>query len=87
MDGFYYKPRIDEEVMREVPRGNHRLKRRLAGEVEIPGKGLYEDAKAAAKTPSGDLRRGAIISLNFQDQGIPMQRQVKSRGSCASQKN
>ena len=27
VDGFYYKPRIDEEVMRDVPRGNHCLKR------------------------------------------------------------
>ena len=50
VDGFYYKPRIDEEVMREYHEGIIALSACLAGEVpRYLEKGLYEEAKEAAK--------------------------------------
>ena len=34
VEGFYYKPRVDKEVLRAVPRGNYRVTSAcLAGEI------------------------------------------------------
>lgn len=76
VDGFYYKPRIDEEVMREYHEGIIALSACLAGEVpRYLEKGLYEDAKAAAKRHLEIFGEGNYF-LELQDHGIPMQRQV-----------
>ena len=76
VDGFYYKPRIDEEVMREYHEGTIALSACLAGEVpRYLEKGLYEDAKAAAKRHLEIFGDGNYF-LELQDHGIPMQRQV-----------
>ena len=76
VDGFYYKPRIDEEVMREYHEGIIALSACLAGEVpRYLEKGLYEDAKAAAKRHLEIFGDGNYF-LELQDHGIPMQRQV-----------
>ena len=76
VDGFYYKPRIDEEVMREYHEGIIALSACLAGEVpRCLEKGLYEDAKAAAKRHLEIFGDGNYF-LELQDHGIPMQRQV-----------
>lgn len=76
VDGFYYKPRIDEEVMREYHEGIIALSACLAGEVpRYLEKGLYEDAKAAAKRHLEVFGDGNYF-LELQDHGIPMQRQV-----------
>ena len=49
VDGFYYKPRVDEEVLREYHEGIIALSACLAGEIpRLLEKGLYEEAKAAA---------------------------------------
>jgi len=72
VDGFYYKPRIDEEVMREYHEGIIAL----AGEVpRYLEKGLYEEAKEAAKRHLEIFGEGNYF-LELQDHGIPLQRQV-----------
>ena len=76
VDGFYYKPRIDEEVMREYHEGIIALSACLAGEVpRYLEKGLYEEAKAAAKRHLEIFGEGNYF-LELQDHGIPLQRQV-----------
>ena len=76
VDGFYYKPRIDEEVMREYHEGIIALSACLAGEVpRYLEKGLYEEAKKAAKRHLEIFGEGNYF-LELQDHGIPLQRQV-----------
>ncbi len=76
VDGFYYKPRIDEEVMREYHEGIIALSACLAGEVpRYLEKGLYEEAKEAAKRYLEIFGEGNYF-LELQDHGIPLQRQV-----------
>ena len=76
VDGFYYKPRIDEEVMREYHEGIIALSACLAGEVPRDlEKGLYEEAKEAAKRHLEIFGEGNYF-LELQDHGIPLQRQV-----------
>ena len=76
VDGFYYKPRIDEEVMREYHEGTIALSACLAGEVpRYLEKGLYEEAKEAAKRHLEIFGEGNYF-LELQDHGIPLQRQV-----------
>ena len=76
VDGFYYKPRIDEEVMREYHEGIIALSACLAGEVpRYLEKGLYEEAKEAAKRHLEIFGEGNYF-LELQDHGIPLQRQV-----------
>ena len=76
VDGFYYKPRIDEEVMREYHEGIIALSACLAGEVpRYLEKGLYEKAKEAAKRHLEIFGEGNYF-LELQDHGIPLQRQV-----------
>ena len=76
VDGFYYKPRIDEEVMRVYHEGIIALSACLAGEVpRYLEKGLYEEAKEAAKRHLEIFGEGNYF-LELQDHGIPLQRQV-----------
>lgn len=76
VDGFYYKPRVDEEVLREYHGGIIALSACLAGEVpRLLGKGLYEEAKEAAKRHLEIFGEGNYF-LELQDHGIPLQRQV-----------
>ena len=76
VDGFYYKPRIDEEVMREYHEGIIALSACLAGEVpRYLEKGLYKEAKEAAKRHLEIFGEGNYF-LELQDHGIPLQRQV-----------
>ena len=76
VDGFYYKPRIDEEVMREYHEGIIALSACLSGEVpRYLEKGLYEEAKEATKRHLEIFGEGNYF-LELQDHGIPLQRQV-----------
>jgi DNA polymerase-3 subunit alpha len=51
MEGFYYKPRIDKELLRELNGGLIALSACLQGEVaQALNYGLYEKAKAAAES-------------------------------------
>ena len=75
-EGFYYKPRVDLELLREYHEGLIALSACLAGEVpRYLEKGLYEEAKEAAKRHLEIFGEGNYF-LELQDHGIPLQRQV-----------
>ena len=76
VDGFYYKPRVDMEVLEQYHEGIIALSACLAGEVaRFLQRGLYEEAKAAA-AKYRDVFGDGNYFLELQDHGIPMQRQV-----------
>ena len=76
VDGFYYKPRVDLEVLRTYHQGIIALSACLAGEVpRFLARGLYEEAKEAVLKYQEIFGRGNYF-LELQDHGIPMQRQV-----------
>ena len=76
VDGFYYKPRVDEETLRKYHGGLIALSACLAGEVSrYLERGLYEEAKAAANKYR-DIFGDGNYFLELQDHGIPQQRQV-----------
>ena len=76
VDGFYYKPRIDEEILRTYHTGIIALSACLAGEIpRYLERNLYEEAKKAAERYREIFGDGNFF-LELQDHGIPMQRQV-----------
>lgn len=82
VDGFYYKPRVDMEVLKTYHKGIIALSACLAGEVpRFLARGLYEEAKEAVLKYQEIFGRGNYF-LELQDHGIPMQRQV-NQGSSA----
>ena len=84
-EGFYYKPRVDLEVLREYHEGIIALSACLAGEVaRYLQRGMYEDAKAAALRYQDIFGKGNFF-LELQDHGIPAQ-QVVNRNFCACTK-
>ncbi len=75
-DGYYYRPRVDKEVLRMYSQGIIALSACLAGEVQkYLQRGMYEDAKAAALEYE-DIFGSGNFFLELQDHGIPMQKQV-----------
>ncbi|MCF0133835.1 MAG: DNA polymerase III subunit alpha [Blautia sp.] len=76
VEGFYYKPRVDMEVLRKYHQGIIALSACLAGEVaRYLGRSMYEDAKAAALRYQEIFGKGNFF-LELQDHGIPQQRLV-----------
>ncbi len=78
-EGFYYKPRVDDEVLEKYHEGIISLSACLAG--EIPGlilKGRYEDAKAAALKYDRLFGHGNFF-LELQDHGLADQQLVNSQ--------
>ena len=76
VDGFYYKPRVDMEVLKTYHKGIIALSACLAGEVpRFLARGLYEEAKEAVLKYQEIFGRGNYFR-ELQDHGIPMQRQV-----------
>ncbi|MBO4780969.1 MAG: PHP domain-containing protein, partial [Lachnospiraceae bacterium] len=78
IEGFYYKPRVDMEVLRTYHEGIIALSACLAG--EIPGyliKGDYDGAKKAALT-FRELFGENNFFLELQDHGIPEQKTVNA---------
>jgi len=74
VDGFYYRPRVDKEVLREYHEGIIALSACLAGEVpRFIEKGLYENAKSAALEYLEIFGEGNYF-LELQDHGIPQQK-------------
>lgn len=75
-EGYYYRPRVDMEVLNEYHEGIIALSACLAGEVpRYIEKGLYEEAKKAA------LKYQTCFGVNnyfleLQDHGIPEQKTV-----------
>lgn len=77
-EGFYYKPRVDYEVLEQYSEGIIALSACLAGEVARNlAKGNYEDAKKSALRYEGIFGKGNFF-LELQDHGIPTQKTVNA---------
>lgn len=78
IEGFYYKPRVDMEVLSQYKEGIIATSACLAG--EIPSKilaGQYQEAEELIKTFQGIY--GEDFYLELQDHGIPEQRRVNEK--------
>lgn len=76
VDGFYYKPRVDYEVLEQYHEGIIALSACLAGEVQrYISRGMYEQGKAAALHYEKLFGKGNFF-LELQDHGIPTQKTV-----------
>ena len=79
VEGFYYRPRVDMEVLREYHEGIIALSACLAGEVQrYIQKGLYEEAKKTALKYEDTFGKGNFF-LELQDHGIPAQKTVNQQ--------
>lgn len=79
VEGYYYKPRVDKQVLREYSEGIIALSACLAGEVQrYLMKGLYEEAKKSALEYQEIFGEGNYF-LELQDHGIPEQALVNQR--------
>ena len=77
-EGYYYKPRVDMEILREFHEGIIALSACLAGEVaRYIQKGLPEEAKKAAIKYRDCFGEGNYF-LELQDHGLPEQRMVNT---------
>ncbi len=75
-EGYYYRPRVDMEVLNEFHEGIIALSACLAGEVQrYIVKGLYEEAKKSALKYERCFGKGNYF-LELQDHGIAEQQQV-----------
>ena len=75
-EGFYYKPRVDYEVLEEFHEGIIALSACLAGAIpSFLRRGLYEEAKEEAEKLRG-IFGGDNFFLELQDHGIPEQKTV-----------
>ena len=75
-EGYYYKPRVDLELLREYHEGLIALSACLAGEVQKNiQRGMYEEGKAAALRYQDIFGEGNFF-LELQDHGMPEQRLV-----------
>lgn len=74
--GFYYKPRIDYDVLGEYCEGLICLSACLAGDIpRLLEANRYEDAKALAMRLDNMFSRGNFY-IELQDHGIPLQKQI-----------
>ena len=79
VDGFYYKPRVDKEILEKYHEGIIALSACLAGEVaRTVTRGFYEEAKAAALSYEKIFGKGNFF-LELQDHGIPEQKHVNQQ--------
>ena len=77
-EGYYYKPRVDYEVLSRYSEGIIALSACLAGEVAVNLKrGFYEEGKAAALRLQEIFGKGNFF-LELQDHGIPEQKTVNA---------
>ncbi|HVR16569.1 MAG TPA: DNA polymerase III subunit alpha [Candidatus Limnocylindrales bacterium] len=75
MEGFYYKPRIDKDLLRELNGGLIALSACLQGEVsQALNYGVYEKAKAAAETYATIF--GDRYYIEIQDNKLAEQEKV-----------
>lgn len=76
VEGFYYRPRVDMEVLEQYHEGIIALSACLAGEVQrYIVKGLYDEAKKTALKYESVFGKGNYF-LELQDHGIPEQKTV-----------
>ena len=79
VEGYYYKPRVDKQVLREYSEGIIALSACLAGEVQrYLMKGLYEDAKKSA-LEYREIFGEENYFLELQDHGLPEQAMVNQQ--------
>ena len=79
VEGFYYKPRVDLELLKEYHEGIIALSACLAGEVaRFLTRGMYEEAKTAALRYQDIFGKGNFF-LEMQDHGIPQQQTVNQQ--------
>lgn len=77
-EGYYYKPRVDMEILEQYHEGIIALSACLAGEVQrYITKGLIEEAKKIALKYESCFGKGNYF-LELQDHGIPEQRTVNT---------
>ena len=77
-EGYYYKPRIDMEVLKQYHEGIIALSACLAGEVpRLLTKGLYEEAKKTALKYLDCFGKENYF-FELQDHGIPQQKTVNT---------
>jgi len=70
LEGFYYKPRVDHELLRKYHEGLICLSACIAGEIpELLLNGLYEDAKAKA-AEYRDIFGADNFFIELQDHGL-----------------
>ena len=76
LDGYYYRPRVDMEVLRRYHKGIIATSACVAGEVSRELlRGDYEKAKAAALKYEECFGTGKFF-LELQDHGLPQQKTV-----------
>ena len=79
VDGYYYKPRVDMEVLNTYHEGIIALSACLAGEVQrYLVRGLYEEANEVAYKYERCFGKGNFF-LELQDHGIPDQKTVNAQ--------
>ena len=77
-EGYYYKPRVDMEILQEFHEGIIALSACLAGEVQrYIQKGLIDEAKKVARKYENCFGKGNFF-LELQDHGIPAQKTVNA---------
>ena len=77
-EGYYYRPRVDMEVLQEFHEGIIALSACLAGEVQrYIQKGMIEEAKKTARKYEDCFGKGNFF-LELQDHGIPAQKMVNT---------
>ena len=77
-EGYYYKPRVDMEILRKYHEGIIALSACLAGEVAVNiRKGMIEEAKKAALRYLDCFGKDNYF-LELQDHGIPEQETVNT---------
>ena len=79
VEGYYYKPRVDMEVLEKYHEGIIALSACLAGEVaRYLSRGLYEEGKKAALRYEQVFGKGNFF-LELQDHGIAQQQIVNQQ--------
>ena len=77
-DGYYYKPRVDYEILKMYHEGIIALSACLAGEVSKNlTRNMYDEAKAAALNYQSIFGEGNFF-LELQDHGYPDQKRVNA---------
>lgn len=79
VEGYYYKPRVDLELLEQYHEGIIALSACLAGEVQKNlSRGMYEEAKASAKRYENIFGVGNFF-LELQDHGMQEQQSVNQQ--------
>ncbi len=76
VDGYYYRPRVDREILQQYHEGIIATSACLAGEVQrLLTRGFYEEAKEAALAHEQIFGKGNYF-LELQDHGLADQQRI-----------